>query len=82
VDIVVAAARGDRDATQFLEQQLPGWAAEPALGPLTQSLRRILACERQPDQLLAGHEGEAADLITQILHRLAEGYGAHEADSG
>jgi hypothetical protein len=80
VEIVVTAAGGDRNATQFLEEELLSWAAEPALGPLTRSLRRILTGERHPDHLLTGLEKEPADLVTKILHHLADGYAADEAD--
>jgi hypothetical protein len=72
VNLVAAAAGGIADATTALTPILDEVEAEPGFAILADRIRRILAGERDADQLTAELDRDAAPIITAILDRLED----------
>jgi hypothetical protein len=71
IDLVAAAAAGTSGTTTALTPTLDAMAAEPVGAVLADRIRRIIAGERDADQLSAGVHPAAAPIIAAILDRLA-----------
>lgn len=71
VAVVVAAAHWDREARSALEPVLTAWAEETSTASLAGAVRRLLAGERNSDQLTTGLDGLEAAIITRTLDHLS-----------
>jgi hypothetical protein len=71
LDLVANAADGMPDATTTLTPMLDRMAADPDGAILADRIRRIVAGERNADQLTAEVRPDAVPIITAVLDRLA-----------
>ena len=67
---IAAAVRGDPDATDAVNQQLDEWAASTDWAALAAALRRVLAGERDHQQLLADLDDVDTRIVEAVLSQL------------